>query len=225
MGLIELEEGVRIVSNITDISPEELEIDLPVEVHWLEVADEFTLHQFKPVSSSSDGSASKEQEVVTSTQPSGREPTEKRNHILDISKIQVGDKLPVCEIPITTLLIVSTAIATRDYQDVHHDPKAAQSKGMPDIFKNILNSAGIVSRWINDWVGPEIEWTSIELRLCAPNHPGDNMTLSGSVEEISDDNKCTFLNISFLGTNDRGTHVSGTAKISLAKMKKSLYEF
>ncbi len=220
VGLIELEEGVRIVSNITDISPEELEVDLPVEVHWLEVADEFTLHQFKPVSSSSDGSASKEKEVVTSTQPSGRETTKKRNHILDISKIQVGDKLPVCEIPITTLLIVSTAIATRDYQDVHHDPKAAQSKGMPDIFMNILTSAGIVSRWINDWVGPKIEWTSIELRLGAPNHPGDNMTLSGSVEEISDDNKYTFLNISFLGTNNRGTHVSGTAKISLAKNEK-----
>ena len=122
--------------------------------------------------------------------------------------------------PITTLLIVSTALATRDYQDVHHDPKAAQSKGMPDIFMNILTSAGIVSRWINDWAGPEIDWSSIELRLGAPNHPDDTMTLSGSVTEKTEHGNQISLVISFLGKNDRGVHVSGNAKILLPENSK-----
>ena len=49
VGLVELEEGVRLVSNITDVEPEELEIGMPLEVHWLDVDNEFTLHQFKPI--------------------------------------------------------------------------------------------------------------------------------------------------------------------------------
>ena len=121
---------------------------------------------------------------------------------------------------ITTLLIVSTALATRDYQDVHHDPKAAQSKGMPDIFMNILTSTGIVSRWINDWAGPAIEWSSIDLKLGTPNHPDDTMTLSGSVTEKTENGDQISLNISFLGKNDRGVHVSGNAEVLLLKNSK-----
>ena len=219
VGLVELEEGVRLVSNITGVQPEELEIDMPVEVHWLEVEDGFTLHQFKPIATVNSESESLVEEFAPSTN-SSEEEHENNNPMLDTSNMKVGDELPTCRIPITTLLIVSTAIATRDYQDVHHDPKAAQSKGMPDIFMNILTSAGIVSRWVNDWAGPEVDWVSIELRLGTPNHPGDTMTLSGSIAEIYDNENQTFLNISFVGTNDKGAHVSGIAKISLNKNKK-----
>jgi acyl dehydratase len=123
-------------------------------------------------------------------------------------------------VSVTTLLIVSTALATRDYQDVHHDPKAARSKGMPDIFMNILTSAGIVSRWINDWAGSEIDWSSIELRLGTPNHPDDTMALSGSVTEKTENGNQISLNIAFAGKNDRGVHVSGNAKILLPENSK-----
>jgi 3-oxo-4,17-pregnadiene-20-carboxyl-CoA hydratase beta subunit len=40
-----------------------------------------------------------------------------------------GDTLPAWEVPITPTLVVSTAIATRDFQDVHHDRDLAQSHG------------------------------------------------------------------------------------------------
>ena len=144
--------------------------------------------------------------------------TKKQDPKLDLKNVQIGDELPISLVPITTLLIVSTALATRDYQDVHHDPKAAQSKGMPDIFMNILTSAGIVSRWINDWAGPEIDWNSIDLRLGAPNHPGDTMTLSGSVTEKNQNGNQVSLNIAFVGKNSRGMHVSGTAEILLPEI-------
>jgi len=35
-------------------------------------------------------------------------------------------------------VIVATAIASRDYQDVHHDPGLAQMRGSDDVFMNIL---------------------------------------------------------------------------------------
>ena len=228
VGLVELEEGIRLVSNITDIDPEELEIDMPLEVHWLDVNNEFTLHQFRPKENERQKLESRndkidkdrDQSSVSDTNESEAQNVEKQVSKLDPAKVQIGDELPISPVEITTLLIVSTALATRDYQDVHHDPKAAQSKGMPDIFMNILTSTGIVSRWINDWAGPAIEWSSIDLKLGTPNHPDDTMTLSGSVTEKTENGDQISLNISFLGKNDRGVHVSGNAEVLLLKNSK-----
>lgn len=62
-------------------------------------------------------------------------------------KVQVGTKLPELQLYGDPTFIVSTAIATRDYQDVHHDRDKAQAKGSKDIFVNILTDTGLVQRW------------------------------------------------------------------------------
>ena len=64
--------------------------------------------------------------------------------------VNVGDQLPELDIPLTRTLIVSTAIASRDFQDVHHDPGLAQQRGSPDIFMNILTTNGLVGRYITE---------------------------------------------------------------------------
>ena len=48
VALIELEEGPRIVSNLIDIDPAQVEIGLPVEVTFVAVDDELTLPLFRP---------------------------------------------------------------------------------------------------------------------------------------------------------------------------------
>ena len=53
----------------------------------------------------------------------------------------------------TTTLVVSTALATRDFQDVHHDPELARQRGSKDIFLNILTTTGLVQRYVGDWAG------------------------------------------------------------------------
>ncbi len=45
---IELEEGPRVMSNITGCKLEDIRIDMPVEVHFEDVTDEFALPKFKP---------------------------------------------------------------------------------------------------------------------------------------------------------------------------------
>jgi len=47
--------------------------------------------------------------------------------------VEVGTKLPELALYGDPTFIVSTAIATRDYQDVHHDRDKAQAKGSKDI--------------------------------------------------------------------------------------------
>ena len=44
--LVELEEGVRIVSNMLDAEPEDVHIGLPVEVAFDDIADGLTLFKF-----------------------------------------------------------------------------------------------------------------------------------------------------------------------------------
>ena len=82
-------------------------------------------------------------------------PSSKTAASLRYDDVQVGDELPTLVIPLTRTLIVSTAIASRDYQDVHHDHGLAQERGSPDIFMNILSTNGFVGRFITDWAGPD----------------------------------------------------------------------
>jgi len=49
--VVEMEEGVRMLSEVMDCPPGELEIDLPVEVAFEEVTDEVTLPKFRRTSS------------------------------------------------------------------------------------------------------------------------------------------------------------------------------
>ena len=48
VALIELEEGVRLVSNVIGIEPGEVRIGLPVEVVFERVDEELTLPLFRP---------------------------------------------------------------------------------------------------------------------------------------------------------------------------------
>jgi uncharacterized OB-fold protein len=45
--VVEMEEGVRLLSQMTDCPPDELEIGMPVEVSFEEVTPEVTLPKFK----------------------------------------------------------------------------------------------------------------------------------------------------------------------------------
>ena len=127
--------------------------------------------------------------------------------------VQVGDELPTLVIPLTRTLIVATAIASRDYQDVHHDPGLAQERGSPDIFMNILSTNGFVGRFVTDWAGPDAVLKSVKIRLGAPNHPGDTMTMTGKVTEKRDG----VVEVAIRGANDVGDHVTGTVALELPR--------
>ena len=56
------------------------------------------------------------------------------NDSLKYADINIGDKIPALEIPITASLISCAALATRDFEPCHHDKAVAQSMGLPDVF-------------------------------------------------------------------------------------------
>ncbi|MER6392410.1 MaoC family dehydratase [Streptomyces sp. NPDC059382] len=125
--------------------------------------------------------------------------------------MNVGDTLPPLEIPVTRTLIVAGAIASRDYQDVHHDAELAREKGSPDIFMNILTTNGLVGRYVTDHLGPSAVLRKVAIRLGAPNHPGDTMTLTATVVARDGDTA----EIRVVGANGVGAHVTGTVTVTL----------
>ncbi|XIE79335.1 MaoC family dehydratase [Streptomyces sp. SBR177] len=124
--------------------------------------------------------------------------------------MKAGDELEPLTIPVTRTLIVAGAIASRDYQDVHHDAELARAKGSPDIFMNILTTNGLVGRYITDRLGPTAVLRKVAIRLGAPNYPGDTMTLTGTVTEVDAHDDGSLVHVKVVGTNGIGHHVTGT---------------
>ncbi|ANS26797.1 MULTISPECIES: MaoC family dehydratase [Rhodococcus] len=124
--------------------------------------------------------------------------------------VTVGDRLPELVIPLTRTLIVATALATRDFQDVHHDPALAVERGSKDVFMNILTTNGLVGRFVTDWAGAHASLRRIAVRLGAPNYPGDEMTLTGEVV-AKDDGLVT---VKIRGANSLGDHATGTVVVA-----------
>jgi uncharacterized protein len=117
-----------------------------------------------------------------------------------------GERLPVWRLPVTPTLVIGGAIATRDYQDVHHDRDAAVRRGSRDIFLNILTTTGLVQRYVTDWAGPSAVVRGIAVRLGAPCHPGDTLTFTGRVAGDG--------TVVVTGVTAGGVHVSGTVSVT-----------
>jgi hypothetical protein len=125
--------------------------------------------------------------------------------------VAAGERLPELDIPITRTLIVSGALATRDFQDVHHDAPAAQRRGLPDIIMNIYTTEGLVARYVTDWAGAGARLRRISLRLGVSNHPGDTMRMNGEVRSLEDG----LAEVEVRGTNSLGEHVRATVLVEL----------
>ena len=125
--------------------------------------------------------------------------------------VNVGDQIAPLVLPLSRSLIVATALASRDYQDVHHDPTLAQQKGSQDIFMNILTTNGLIGRYVTDWAGPDAIIKNVSIRLGVPNYAGDTMTITGTVTSKQDGQ----IVVGVVGANSMGNHVTGTVTLTL----------
>jgi hypothetical protein len=136
--------------------------------------------------------------------------------------------LPELMIEITPTFVISTAIATRDFQDVHHDRDRAVERGSKDIFLNILTTTGLVQRYTTDWAGPQALVRKIAIRLGVPCYAGDTLTFSGRVIEDADGAHTEYADgshevgaryqevvIEVVGRCSLGDHVTGTVRVSV----------
>ncbi|WP_084477654.1 FAS1-like dehydratase domain-containing protein [Nocardia jejuensis] len=121
----------------------------------------------------------------------------------------VGDRLPELVIDATPTFIVAAALATRDFQPVHHDRDTARARGSQDIFANILTDTGLVQRFVTDWAGQRAQITSLALRLGAPWYAYDTLRLAGEVRAVHGQR----VSIAVTGTCALGKHIIATVEV------------
>lgn len=120
-----------------------------------------------------------------------------------------AEPLPAMTIEATPTFIISTALATRDFQDVHHDRDAAIAHGSKDIFVNILTDTALVQRFATDWAGPAARVRNISLRLFVPCYAYDTLVFTGAATADADGG--TIVEVS--GRGRLGDHVTGTVRL------------
>jgi uncharacterized OB-fold protein len=118
--------------------------------------------------------------------------------------------LPPLAIDVTPTFVISSALATRDFQDVHHDRDRAVAGGARDIFLNILTTTGLVQNYVGGWAGPDAIFRSISIRLGVPCHAGETLTLSGQV--TADDGADRVISVA--GRCSLGDHVTATVRLA-----------
>ena len=130
---------------------------------------------------------------------------------MSIDAVTAGQALPPLSIHADPTFVVSTALATRDFQDVHHDRDKARQRGSEDIFVNILTDTGLVQRYVTDWAGPRAVVRSISLRLGVPWYAYDTLTLAGTVAAVDDG----LVTVDVVGRNALGDHITAQATLMI----------
>jgi len=120
--------------------------------------------------------------------------------------------LPDRVIDVTPTFVIASALATRDFQDVHHDRDRAVARGARDIFVNILTTTGLVQRYVSAWA-PDAVIRAVSIRLGVPCHAGDTLTLSGQVAAADGDEQV----VAVTGRCGLGDHVTGTVRIERSR--------
>lgn len=190
LALVELEEGVRMVGELIGEGAAGLDIGDAVEAAYTRIDEGLTLVQWRRAGGPPAGVVAPPAPPVPPVEP-------------------VGTILPPWDLPITRTLVIAAALATRDFQDVHHDPALAIERGTRDIFLNILSTTGFVQRYVGAWAGPEARVTACDLRLGTPAYPGDTLSFSGRAR--AGESGATVVDV--VGSVSSGAHV--TARVTL----------
>jgi hypothetical protein len=118
-------------------------------------------------------------------------------------------ELPDRVIDVTPTFVIASALATRDFQDVHHDRDRAVTRGAKDIFVNILTTTGLVQRYVSAWA-PDAVIRAVSIRLGVPCHAGETLTLSGQATAAYGDEQI----VAVTGRCSLGDHVTATVRIA-----------
>ena len=106
------------------------------------------------------------------------------------------------EVPITSTLVIAGALASNDFEKVHHDRDVARSLGFKDIILSIITTTGLVSRVATALLPERKRLGGISLRLGSPAWAGDVLSFR-CLPTAAEPNQ-----FGITGDTQRGQHVS-----------------
>jgi hypothetical protein len=191
------------VGELLGVRPDQVRVGLPVRAEFVRVDDELALPAWRPAGTPGDSAHPGQPAALLGDQERAAGPGEQEP--------AAGPALPELSVEATPTFVISSALATRDFQEVHHDRDLAVARGSQDIFINILTTTGLVQRFVSGWAGPQAIFKSISIRLGAPCYAGDTLTFSG--HQSAQDGRERVVTVT--GRCRLGDHVTGTVRVEL----------
>jgi uncharacterized protein len=207
IALVELTEGVRVLAEMVGVEPGQVGIGMPVVADFIKIDDELTLPAWRPTTSISENRISENR--------ISENPISDNRISVESNDARVG--LPPLTIDVSTTFVIASALATRDFTEVHHDRDFAVASGSKDIFVNILTTTGLVQRFVSGWAGQQAIFRSISIRLGAPCYAGDTLTFSGEVTGHTMADDADEYEIAVTGKCSLGNHVTSTVRVDVPK--------
>jgi acyl dehydratase len=117
---------------------------------------------------------------------------------------------------LTRTQIVQYAGASGDYNPLHTDePFARDVAGYPGVFAHGMLTMGMTGRVLTDWVG-DSRLLAYGVRFTAQVWPGDTLTATATIREVSQSGGAPVAQIDVVTTNQDGVPVvTGTATARL----------
>ena len=190
IALVQLDEGVRVLAEMTGVTPDQVRIGMPVRIDFLRIDSDLTLPAWRPARPAE----------TPGGLPGGLSAT-----------------LPEMTVDVTATFVVASALATRDFTPVHHDRDLAVANGSKDIFVNILTDNGLVQRFVSQWAGPQSLLRRTSVRLGVPCYAGDTLTFTGELTGHSERGDADRYEVQVTGRCGLGDHVIATAVVDVPR--------
>ena len=124
--------------------------------------------------------------------------------MLDLSTIREGDSLPtVVKPPISRATLALFAGGSGDHNPIHIDIDYAKQAGFDDVFAHGMLSMAYLGQLLTNWA-PQQALRSYSVRFRAITHVGDEISCSGRVSEVFQENNENRARIELTAANQNG---------------------
>ena len=124
--------------------------------------------------------------------------------MLDLSTIREGESLPaVVKPPISRTTLALFAGGSGDHNPIHIDIDYAKQAGFDDVFAHGMLSMAYLGQVLTNWA-PQKALRSYSVRFRAITHVGDEISCSGRVSEVFQENNEPRVRIELTAANQDG---------------------
>ncbi|MDT5091002.1 MAG: hypothetical protein QOH60_365 [Mycobacterium sp.] len=119
--------------------------------------------------------------------------------------------------PLTRQMFVRYAGASGDLNPMHYDDELARSAGYPSVFAQGMFSAALLAGFATDWLGAG-NVRRFGVRFREQVWPGDVLTCSGTVTEVSEESDADRLTVELTATRETGgVAITGSAEFRIPR--------
>jgi acyl dehydratase len=122
---------------------------------------------------------------------------------VDWGALREGDERSFDVDDVQRFHFVRYAGASGDFNPIHYDEPVAKAAGLPQVFGQGMFTAGVLSRVLSEWFGPE-SIVKYSVRFRSRLWPGDTITCSGRIAKVFEADGVPSARVRLSATNQKG---------------------